>query len=550
MKKKSIFILCFSFLFVLMFSAFAYNADTLNKNNSPAFAFAFADENFSETENSDIENDLVSYNLTLVFGNGYENQVFELAYGDNLMIERPNIEGLNFVGWFLEEEFINEFSETTMPEENLTLYAKFEALTYNIVFYFNNNTLPETVSVNYGEKVVVPETIEKTGFSFAGWFYDDGTFERPFDTNLSITESFSVYAKWQRNLYTLEVVLGNGNDSLIYNISYEENMVRPDNPTFKNHNFIGWFTDQSLNTRFIFGSMPANNVKVYAGWQAKKTVPVILEKQVYELNASGAFFKDYSNVLGFNVQYFVDGEWTSEIPKEAGIYHVKISRSEDNYYASYEAVLKDGFEIKYKEMNMTWLVALLFIICFLELAAIIFVKKLKKLKTSNTYAIFPIVFGEGLIIPNTQFILIIVSGTFALLGFIYLIYSLVDVHKSAKNDSYLPSKLDNRERFKDELIFQNTNEGDNDYVSETKTDQSFGDKYSAEDVINMLDNDNFSKETIEKRKFNIEENSSVNWNKVSETDGSDIISKAKDINSLRQGEYGGKTTTKFFEDDD
>lgn len=550
MKKKYFLILCFSFVLGLMLAMIPNINNNINKNTSQAMALAVANEDFSDEEISEEDETPKIFTLTLVLGHDLDNEIYEYEFNETLNLIAPEIEGHNFVGWFFEGTFINKFTETTMPEKNLILYANYEPKVFIVTFNPNNNDDPINKYVNFGETATPPSFQPINGFSFIGWFYDDGTFERQFDSTQAITENTSLIAKWERNIYTLEIVLGNGLANLTYNIAYEDMMTTPITPSFKNHNFVGWFADENLNNRFTFGKMPATNVKVYAGWKAKRNIEAKLEKQSYEFGESGAFFKDFSSHFGFTVEYLVNGKWTSKIPNSAGIYDVKVSRTEDAYYASFEEILKDGFELKYKELNLTWLIVLLFIICILELAAIIFIKKLKGMKTSRTFAIFPIVVGGNSIITNSQFTLIAISGTFALLGFIYLIYSLVDVHKTAKNEAFLPSRLDNRERFKDDLIFQNTNEGDSEYVSKPKTEQSFGEKYSAEDIKNLLKNDNFNKETLEKRKFNSENNSSINWNKVSETDGSDIIFKAKNIGSLRQGEYGGKTTTKFFEDDE
>lgn len=442
----------------------------------------------------------------------------------------------------IDPETLEEPGNTEEPEEPIIFTVSFDA---------NNNSAEIRFMVENGNTISKPETPTRTGYTFCGWFLDDGTFEQEYDFNNIVTEDFTLHAKWQLTEYTLEFVLNNGDSNIIIPTTYGQNISAPStNPIFANHIFLGWFEDESSNRRFNFGTMPAENVKVFARWQAKRTVIVDLEVQTYEYGDANAFYKDFSDQYGFNVEYLIDGEWTTEIPKNAGSYDVKLSRTEDNQYASYENILKDGFVINYKELNLSWLIGLLFAICLLEVAAIVFVKKLKSMKTSKAYAIFPIVIGGNSIIPNSQFTLLVISGAFALLGFVYLIYSLVDVHRTAINDAYLPSKLDNRERFKDELIFQNTNEGDEDYITKTKTEESFGSKYSASDIKNMLVNDKFNEETLAKRKFNAEENTSQNWNKSSETDGSSVVDRAREINSIIKGEYDGRTATKFFEDDE
>ena len=61
---------------------------------------------------------------------------------------------------------------------------------------------PYDIKVNFGEKLVVRDSImKKPGYTFEGWYYDD-EFTRPYDINTVIEkgmEPFSLYAKWTKN---------------------------------------------------------------------------------------------------------------------------------------------------------------------------------------------------------------------------------------------------------------------------------------------------------------------------------------------------------------
>ena len=76
-----------------------------------------------------------------------------------------------------------------------------------------------------------------------------------------------------------------------------------------------------------------------------------------------------------------------------------------------------------------------------------------------------------------------------------MVYQIVQVNRTVNNENFAPSKQDNRERFKDALAFQNDkNNAELDFEIKTKTDESFGDKYSEKDIERMLEGDTYRDE--------------------------------------------------------
>lgn len=538
---------------------------TITPPTSPTFAgktFAgwFEDEGLTREFNFDTmpaENTTVyakweniKYTLTLKLNNGEEDIISNYEYGDTLSLVVPEKIGGEFAGWFEDEQLLVEFTESTMPNSDLTLYAKYNIERLYVILNTNGGTNYPIYRVDYGSVFARPTNPEKAGYTFYGWFTDNGTFRNEYNFSLTVTENLTLYARWLSVEYTLTFVTNSFSGINSIRASFGEPITEPVTPIFANHTFIGWFEDEELTIPFVFDTMPAYDITIYAKWEAKKQIVLELSPQTYDFDEPNAFYKNFTAMSGFVVQYRVNGNWTASVPKNAGSYDIRVIRAEDATYARFEKVIENGFVINYKQANFTWLIATLFVIWVVELAVILFIKRMKKLKVSKTYALFPIIIGGNSILPNSQFALLCVSGVLALATFIYMIYLIVDVHRVARNDTFMPSKLDNRERFKEDLIFQNNNEGDADYVVDTKTDETFGEKYSAEDIQKMLKNDTFNEETLSKRKFNVEDDSGTNWNKVSQNNGSDVLSKAKDINGLVNGDYENKTVVTFFDDDD
>ena len=58
----------------------------------------------------------------------------------------------------------------------------------------------ESQSIAHGDHIAAPENPEREGYSFIGWFTDNGTFsnEWDFETNI-VTQDITLYAKWKEN---------------------------------------------------------------------------------------------------------------------------------------------------------------------------------------------------------------------------------------------------------------------------------------------------------------------------------------------------------------
>ena len=89
-------------------------------------------------------------------------------------------------------------------KDTTTNSAPKEATSVKIKLYRGINTPDSayTVTVKYGEKLVVQNAVmNKPGYTFVGWYYD-AEFTKPYDINTVIekgTETFSLYAKWTKN---------------------------------------------------------------------------------------------------------------------------------------------------------------------------------------------------------------------------------------------------------------------------------------------------------------------------------------------------------------
>lgn len=140
--------------------------------------------------------------------------------------ERPIKEGYEFSGWFLDSEFTTMAMFPLEISNNITLYAKWTK--YHLVkFETNDGSIIKPVQVLEGESLDGVEEPVKDGYTFDGWYLDEGTTVLAIFP-LTIRKETQLYAKWLKALSISEFDnaklknWGKNDDSVSYNISFDE----------------------------------------------------------------------------------------------------------------------------------------------------------------------------------------------------------------------------------------------------------------------------------------------------------------------------------------
>lgn len=119
--------------------------------------------------------------------------------------ENPTKEGHDFTGWFADEECTIPYSFTTIPAEDITVYAGWEIQKFDVEFETDGGSAVETQVVDYGNTAERPENPTKASYEngegqtmnyrFLGWFADEECTEA-FDFSAPIKADTTVYAGW------------------------------------------------------------------------------------------------------------------------------------------------------------------------------------------------------------------------------------------------------------------------------------------------------------------------------------------------------------------
>ena len=147
----------------------------------------------------------------------------------------PSKPGYDFVGW------IGYTDGMTMPAEDVTFNADYDAVTYSVTFY-TDGQIYTTLSVAYEGKYNLPAPPTKLGHDFAGWVDAD---ENMMPETHTLTTDVAYYASWTAGTYDA-VFMANGEEFDRKGTEFGKEIATPETePTKAGHEFLGWSTDGS-----------------------------------------------------------------------------------------------------------------------------------------------------------------------------------------------------------------------------------------------------------------------------------------------------------------
>lgn len=434
----------------------------------------------------------IKYTLTFMDSG---TKVFEtsLAEDEDITLFVPDAKkGMHLEGWFTNLEMTEQFALSKMPAQDVVLYAKWTKNVYNIYINSKGGQVYSPLSLEYGDSLslisVTPPT--KTGYQFEGWFTNsDCTTTFVFEGTMP-DHSFTIYAKWQPLAYRLSFkTYSNAPIQPKYLFVNEQiELPTPENRVGKR--FVGWYLDEECTQKFSLTVMPAHDILVYAKWNDKQVISIDRSVQTYFADDTNFSFNNFSTIQGFTVEYKIGDVWTVDKPTKIGTYDIRISRGEDDTYAAFETIISGGLVLTGTEINLTWLIIVLFIMAGLELIAIVVIKNLIRMKRNMSLAAVTMPIFSYLL-PKSQFLLLIVAGVLALVLFIFLIYEIVVLHRT------LPiikaKKTENQPALSTSSSSQNASVSENldGQEVEVKSISPIGTKYSESDIEALLENDDF-----------------------------------------------------------
>ena len=173
--------------------------------------------------------------------------------------------GYTFDGWYADETYTTAWDFGTAVTTDLTLYAKWTPIPYEVTFNMQDGSPEETQRVNYGTTAVPPADPARTGYAFGGW-YEEAECIILWNFNNAITGDLALFAKWIWTPFTITFDSQGGSATAPQDIAERAVIVRPADPVRTGYTFDGWYADDRYTTAWDFDNAVTASFNLYAKW--------------------------------------------------------------------------------------------------------------------------------------------------------------------------------------------------------------------------------------------------------------------------------------------
>ena len=214
-------------------------------------------------------------------------------------------DGYTFAGWYTDKTFLYKVTFPYDVTKAQTLYAKWEKNTYTVHFDTDGGTTVKDMIVSVIERS--PSTT-KNGYTFAGW-YTDKTFSNKISFPYNVTKAQTLYAKWEKNTYTVHFDTDGGTTVKDMIVSVIE---RSPSTTKNGYTFDGWYTDKTFRYKVTFPYDVTKEQTLYAKWTQNEPGEI-----VFTVDGSGVL-TGVSGLTGSNMTVEIPAEVNGIAVREIG----------------------------------------------------------------------------------------------------------------------------------------------------------------------------------------------------------------------------------------
>ena len=180
---------------------------------------------------------------------------------------------------------------------------------HTVTFVGFDGSIIGTVRVIDGEAASAPDAPAVVGYSFVAW---DTTFS-------NVTSDMTVTAIYEINQYTITFDSNDGSAVDSITADYGATVTKPADPTKTGYTFAGWYSDEALTEAYTFGTMPAEDITLYAKWTVNQYTIIFkdydgteLKKETLDYGAAIVAPADPTRAPSFDTIYSFNG-WNPEV---------------------------------------------------------------------------------------------------------------------------------------------------------------------------------------------------------------------------------------------
>ncbi|MEI6579264.1 MAG: InlB B-repeat-containing protein, partial [Eubacteriales bacterium] len=176
----------------------------------------------------------------------------------------PTRPGYSFSGWYYDIFFTQAVSWPIVLSQSVTVYAKWTYEQNTVSFNSNGGTPVTAIGAYVLHKVNQPSPPTREGYTFIGWYRDEGTLLNSVQWPYVMGESsVTFYAKWTPNNITITYNSDGGNAVADLTALADSPITAPTSPEKFGFTFAGW----TLNgDPYTISTMPTQNITLVATW--------------------------------------------------------------------------------------------------------------------------------------------------------------------------------------------------------------------------------------------------------------------------------------------
>lgn len=241
-------------------------------------------------------------------------------------IPTPTKADNTFAGWYSDPTFDTPVSSSTVITSNSDFYAKWIE---NITITFNakgGTVSPTTKTFTSGSAIGELPTPEKTGYTFAGWYLDDETYQNQVTAQTTFNTTTEIYAKWVEDI-TITFDPNQGEVSpTSRNITAGSAIGELPTPTRTGYDFVGWYTDNTWATAVTASTTFNTTTTIIAKWEETSDITVTFNADGGTVSPTSKTFAPGSTIGelpipddnpdqtgNIFVGWYTDNTWTTEV---------------------------------------------------------------------------------------------------------------------------------------------------------------------------------------------------------------------------------------------
>ena len=246
--------------------------------------------------------------LTLYFetyGGEEIEPITGIKEGEVITLPTPKRTGYTFDYWYTTPglDFGTSLRKTVEVNEDMTVYAGWFALDYNIEFITNCGIKVKKINALTDEQITLP-VIERGGYEFLGWYEDDELYTRTTMEPRDIT----LVAKWKKVDHTVTLDLDGGTlDSKYLTQTIEHNATSSlPTPIKAGYVFLGWYDNDK---KYTSNTLITDDLTLIAKWDLVSN---------YEKTYNVKYELDGGTLLNAKTSYSVGKETILGTPTKTG----------------------------------------------------------------------------------------------------------------------------------------------------------------------------------------------------------------------------------------